>query len=436
MNTLNRSEAVAFNTVDRVELIKANTNYLGNKIPVYSINAGTQDLIKVEFLFEAGMFHQIKPLQSITTNAMLEAGTSNLSADEIADKVDYYGAFLETHIAQDHASIVVYTLNKHLASIMPIVEEVLKSATLPQEEIDTYLANKKQIFLVNNQKVANVARKRLTENIFGSNHPYGINLKEIDFDSLKRSELSEFYKHFYSSDRCKIILSGKVADDTISILDKHLGGNDWASEAEDQRVLDKYAKNNSIEPVSVSNRECLIETKDPVQSAIRIGRLMFNKTHEDFIPFQIMNTILGGYFGSRLMSNIREDKGYTYGINSGLVSLKNGGYFFITTEVGVDVCQKALDEIYHEINELQTTLVKEEELVLVKNYLLGSFLRSSDGPFAMANRFKGVMIYGLDYDYYDKYIDTIKNISADTIREMANKYLNKDALLEVVVGKK
>jgi predicted Zn-dependent peptidase len=163
---------------------------------------------------------------------------------------------------------------------------------------------------------------------------------------------------------------------------------------------------------------------------------MPTKTHKDFHSLTVLNTILGGYFGSRLMTNIREDKGYTYGIGSGMIPLKKAGYFFISTEVGVEVCNKAIDEIYIEINRLRNESISEKELILVKNYMIGSFLRSIDGPFALANRFKSIMEYDLDYSYYDDYISTIKNIKASDLLNLANKYLDPNSMTEVVAGKR
>ena len=179
-----------------------------------------------------------------------------------------------------------------------------------------------------------------------------------------------------------------------------------------------------------------IEKEGALQSAIRIGKLMFNKTHPDFQSLQVLNTVYGGYFGSRLMSNIREDKGYTYGIGSGLVSLQHGGYFFITTEVGVDVTAKAIKEIYFEMDRLRKEKITTDELQLVKNYLLGTFLRSVDGPFAMADRFKGILNYNLGYDYFDRYIATIRAVSASDLMGLANTYFDKDSMIELVVGKR
>jgi predicted Zn-dependent peptidase len=428
MQTIDRTVSPAFKTVEKIEMIHATEKKLRNNIPVYSINAGSQELIKVEFFFSAGMFQQIKPLQAATVNAMLEEGTSKMTAAQIADAVDYYGAFLEVGVSQDHASVVLYTLNKHLKSTLSVVEDVIKNATFPEDELDTHLTNKKQKFHVNNQKVATVARKRFTELIFGEKHPYGINVQEADFEKIKRTDLIDFYCSFYRSGNCKIVLAGKIDDDVFSLLDEHFGANDWSSA--------NSLKKNTIEIISCNEREQLIFKEDALQSAIRIGKVLFNKTHPDFQSLQILNTVFGGYFGSRLMSNIREDKGYTYGIGSGIASLQNSGYFFISTEVGVDVCKNAINEIYFEMDRLRNELIPADELQLVKNYLLGTFLRSVDGPFAMADRFKGILEYNLGYDYFDKYIATIKGISASQLRDLANTYFDKESMIELVVGKK
>ncbi len=428
MQILDRKTPPAYRTVEKIEMIKASEQHLRNNIPVYSVNAGTQELIKIEFLFAAGMYQQEMPLQAATVNVMLEEGTSKLTASQIADKIDYYGAFLEMGVSQDTASVVLYTLNKHLKATLPVVEQVIKDAVFPQHELDIHIRNKKQKFLVNNQKVAVVARKHFTELLFGSKHPYGINVQETDFDTIQRSHLLDFYSTFYRSNNCKIIVAGKIDDMVIKLLDNHFGGNDW-------NFINKITQ-KEVSVSTSSEFKHLVPKEAALQSAIRIGKLLFNKTHPDFLAFQVLNTLLGGYFGSRLMSNIREDKGYTYGIGSGLASLHHAGYFFISTEVGVEVCQDAINEIYMEIKRLREELVPEQELGLVKNYMLGTFLRSTDGPFALAERFKGIMEYNLGYDFFDRYIATIKSISASQVRDLANAYLDQNSMIELVVGKK
>ena len=428
METLNRKLPPDFKTIEKIEMIHATERRLRNKIPVYAVNAGTQELIKIEFMFSAGMYQQEIPLQAATVSAMMEEGTDKMTAAQIADAVDYYGAFLETGVSQDYASVALYTLNKHLKSTLPVVEQLIKDSIFPQDELDTHLQNKKQKFLVNSQKVANVARKRFMELLFGEKHPYGINVKENDFDVINRDVLKRFYSSYYRANSCRIVLAGKVNDDVYTLLDEHFGGNDWLA----TNNLDR----NEIKIDSSKEHEQLIYKDDALQSAVRIGKVLFNKTHHDYQPLLVLNTIFGGYFGSRLMSNIREDKGYTYGIGSGIASLKHSGYFFISTEVGVDVCKKATEEIYFEMNRLRTELVPEDELQLVKNYMLGTFLRSVDGPFALAERFKGIMEYNLGYDYFDRYLATIKSISASELKELANTYFDREKMIELVVGKK
>jgi predicted Zn-dependent peptidase len=181
--------------------------------------------------------------------------------------------------------------------------------------------------------------------------------------------------------------------------------------------------------------KALIEKDKVYQSAIRIGKILFNKHHPDFLAMQILNTILGGYFGSRLMKNIRENKGYTYGIGSMIVSLHHSGYFVIASEVGKDVCRAALKEIYKEMKILRETTIPEDELTVVKHYLMGEVIRMFDGPFALAESLKAIVEYGLDYDYYDKTIETIKHTTARQLLDLANQYFAPGTFTEIVAGK-
>ena len=428
MEVLDRKAAPAFGKIDKIDFIKASSRKLGNGIPVYSVSSGTQEIIKIELVFSAGIKYQHKPLVAATVNNNLAEGSSKYTAAQLADKVDYYGAFFDSDIDPDYSSLNLYTLNKHIANTLPTIEEILKQPVFPQGEMQTYLDNKRSKFQVNSKKVSNVARKKFNELLFGEKHPYGYNLKIEDYDHVDRNDVIEFYKKYYTASNCTIILSGKVNEDVFGLLEKHFGGNDWKNDS-----VIKYEPSTGG---SAKEKKNLIHKEEAVQSAIRIGKLLFNKTHPDFPAMQVLNTVLGGYFGSRLMSNIREDKGYTYGIGSGVVSLRDAGWFFIATEVGVDVCSNALKEIYFEIKKLRTELIPEEELKLVKNYLLGVFLRSVDGPFAMADKFKSIHLYGLGYDYLERYINTVRSITSAELLALAQKYLNEEEMMELVVGRK
>ncbi|MBM3418720.1 MAG: insulinase family protein, partial [Bacteroidetes bacterium] len=136
----------------------------------------------------------------------------------------------------------------------------------------------------------------------------------------------------------------------------------------------------------------------------------------------------------RLMKNIREDKGYTYGIGCIIQELDDTGVFIILTEVGVDQRDLTLQEIKKEINILQNELIPAEELKLVKNYLIGQALKAADGPYAQFDLFVGVDLFNLDLEYYELYLTRLKNISSEELQALALKYLNWDDFSIVTAG--
>jgi len=225
----------------------------------------------------------------------------------------------------------------------------------------------------------------------------------------------------------KILVAGKIEPELRRLLNTQFG----QASANDVEK-DRFSRDIN----TTAERIHTVEKSDAIQSAIRIGRPLFNREHEHFPGMQVLNTVLGGYFGSRLMANIREDKGYTYGIGSGLASMNEHGYFFISTEVSVDVTSQAIAEIYKEIKQLREELIPHEELELVRNYMIGTFLRNTDGPFALADRKKALIGYDLDYSYYERYFETVKCITPAELRDLANLYWQEEDLIDLVAGKR
>src|SRR5690606_29840108 len=242
-----------------------------------------------------------------------------------------------------------------------------------------------------------------------------------------RDDLLSYFKSAYQPENCTIVAAGKIDDAVMTALDRNFG-KDWESKG-------RISK-NSFKFTIGRGQQHFIERTDALQSAIRIGEVSIGRAHPDFPAVQVLNTVLGGYFGSRLMANIREDKGFTYGIGSALISLKETGYFFIASEVGADVCKAAVEEIQKEINILQSIPVPAEELNLVRNYMLGSMLAGLENVFSHADKFKNIYFSGLNYDYYDNYIETVKTITSGQLLELANNYLSFDKMEKVIVDRK
>jgi predicted Zn-dependent peptidase len=249
---------------------------------------------------------------------------------------------------------------------------------------------------------------------------------EEDFDSLSRNDLVDFYKHFYCSSRCTIIASGAIKEKDIFLIEKCFGNEEWNNNGLNNEIL--------YSVIPEKERKIYIEKPGAVQNSVRMGKELFNKLHTDYIGMSVVNCILGGYFGSRLMKTIREDKGYTYGINSLFVTLRYSGYISIASDLGTKVTKNAINEIYDEIEKLRTELVPEPELERVKNYILGEVVRMFDGPFAQAESLISLLEYNFGYEYYDNYIKNIKLISAQQVLLLAKKYLDPASFFEVVVG--
>jgi predicted Zn-dependent peptidase len=399
--------------------------YLKNGIPVYLIDSGTEDIERIEFSFGAGNACENKPLLSSTTNLMLTEGTEKYRSNQINRLLDTWSAYFFPYTERDRAGIVIYFLNRHIGRILDIAREILFHPVFPAGELKLLMKKRYRKFLVEKDKVYRLASDQFLESIFGNQHPYGRQTLPEDFSNLDCALLRDFYSSFYRPENMAIFLSGKIHKDISSLLNKCFG---------EIAILPVTAIKSSVLPSGQKKKISHIEKKGALQSAIRIGAPSINKRHEDYQGLKVLNVILGGYFGSRLMKNIREEKGYTYGINSSVVSLNLTGLISISTEVSNKFTRCAIDEIYKEIRRLQSEPVDKEELSVVRNYMLGELVRMFDGPFASAESFRSAWEYGLDNSYYKRFADRIQSIEPDELKALAQKYYNTDDLYEVTAG--
>jgi predicted Zn-dependent peptidase len=425
MNQLNRKVIPAIRKIERFNIIEAQKLPLDNGNNVYIINNGDQDILKVDLIFPAGNWYQNAPLVAFASNNQMSEGTRTKSASEIANILDYYGAYTNFSVDKDNASVGILVLKKYIDQVMPLFHEIITEPAFKESELEIFRNKHKKIFEIELGKVKNTARIKLSQMIFGNNHPYGYTVKKEDFDNLTSLRLSDFFHLNYSIPQAKIILSGKVTGKDIDIINKYFGQGKNITQPE---TIKEFI------PQPEANRICFTEKADAVQSAIRIGKIFPNKMDPDYTGLTVLNVILGGYFGSRLMKNIREEKGFTYGISSLLVSFIHSGYMAITTEVGTNVTFEAVAEIYKEMKKLRTELVPREELERVKNYMLGETVRMFDGPFAQADSFISILDYNLGYEYYYNFIDQLNRITSDDILQLAQKHLKEEDFYQVVVG--
>ena len=401
---------------------------LPNGIPLTVINAGEQEVVRMDVLFSGGRWQQSQKLQALFTNRMLREGTTKYTAATIAEKLDYYGSWLELSSSSEYAYITVYSLNKYLAKTLEVVESMIKEPLFPQKELQTILDTNIQQYLVNTSKVDFLAHRSLLKSLYGEQHPCGKIVMEEDYHTITPEVLREFYERHYHSGNCSIFLSGKVTDDIISRVTDIFG----IPFGQYQLQMPK----SSFPFAAIPEKRIFTEREDAMQSAGKMGCTTITREHPDYPKLRVLMTLFGGYFGSRLMSNIREDKGYTYGISAGVVFYPDSGLLIVSTETDNEYVEPLIQEVYHEIDRLHLDPVSAEELRIVRNYMLGEMCRSYESPFSLSDAWIFIATSGLKDDYFARSLQAVNEITPAEIQDLAQRYLCKETLKEVIAGKK
>jgi zinc protease len=412
---------------EKLELKTPEEIRLDNGLPVFLIPGDEPEVTRLDLVFDAGSAFQEVKLQAAAVNDLLADGTRHHSSFEIAEILDFHGAYTDFFLTKDTAGITLYGLTKHYHRLLPLMAEMITEAVFPEEEVAIFLERRKQEFQVNKQKVRYLASQGFNKLIFGENSAYGQVLEEEDFERLNRSHLLDFYRRYYAENRFKIILSGKIDNTLLQNLNRILG----------QPVLPSGLPDRKSEIHFVlpgSEQKMLVEKKEALQSALRIGTLSMAQNHPDFAGLNLLNTVLGGYFGSRLMRSVREEKGYTYGIYSALQTHRHATLFGIATEVNARHTKDALKEIERQMLLLCREKIAQDELQTVKNYVYGSYLRSFDGPLQVADRFRKSLELELPFSFYRELLDRMMRLTPEDLFPLAAKYLNPENMKTLVVG--
>jgi zinc protease len=419
---LDRKTAPQFAEIKDFHLPSPEIIELTNGIPLVLYEDVQQKVIKIELVYKAGKWFESKRGVSHFTAQMLERGTTKRNSYQIAEAFDQFGCSTEVNAGFDFTSLSLYTLSKNLTSVLPVFCEVASSPSFPQSEFTLMKDVFRQNLKINNKKNSYVAGKTIRQNIFGSEHPYGSSLEESDVDNLSREDLVAFFNTQFVLH--EIYITGALRGDEKKILINDLSNLKVLNLANDKIKLSHDQKRLSQ----------LIELPDSVQSSLRIGKRTINRSHPDYPTFVLLNHILGGYFGSRLMKNIREEKGLTYGIHSSINSLKNDALFLIGTDVNKENQTLALSEIKVEIKKLQEDLVGLDELEVTKNHLLGSLQLEAANPFSLVEKIKAIRLNQLTPDFYNTLFNKISDSDAEMIMGVAQSYLNIETLFELSVG--
>lgn len=417
---LDRSIAPPFQRTTQLTLLTPQQINLKKGSDLYVLRGGTQEVVRLELIVPAGRWYEPYLGVSHFTATQLDKGTHHKSSYQLASLFDDYGAHLEITPGNDFITLTVYALTKNVREVVAVLLELITEANFPEQE----LVQGKSIFLqnlkVSEEKTSYVAGKLFRKEIFGD-HPYGRELDAAAVEAIDRKVLQHYQQQQLVNFRA--IVAGNVSDALVKEL---------------ARVLEQLPTNEMGEKEmthSVPDATTYYQPKEgSVQSTIRYGKRTINRQHKDFFDLIFLTHVLGGYFGSRLMKNIREEKGLTYGIHASVQSLKRDAFFVIGADVNRENRELTIQEIQNEMSKLATEPVPANELEAARNHFIGSLQSEVTNAFAHGDKFKTILLNNLPSDYYQQMINRIDALTANDLQLTAAKYFVPSSFTEVSVG--
>lgn len=393
-----------------------------NGVELNFVKGGSAPLLKLELVYNAGSKYQSQALVASLGFDILKDGSKKLNGSAFKETINGLGVYYGMDISKDFGTLSFYVLERNLEALLKIVKDLISSPNLPESEFNRLRDKQKNDFLIDCEKTGFLARQKFAEVLFNDS-VYGKVAHHEDFDKVEYSMAVDFINDQVVGAPFKFLVAGDVSDHSHQTLIEFTKG---------LNVQPKEQKKNFSLPSPILGNHVI--KKDTAQCSVIMGKLMPNKQNEDIHKVSISNTLFGGYFGSRLMQNIREDKGWTYGIHSSILNYENASSLVISADVLKDKGEATIAEVKKEIEKLQSELIKEEELAVLKNYLKGKLLKSFDGAFEQVDRFFSVDSFGLDWSYYDSFIETLEKITPQDIQSIAKQYFNWSDFVIVKVG--
>lgn len=397
---------------------------LANGNVVYTFPDEASPLLKLDFLFEAGNAYQPQRLCASAANRLFSCATNRMSPEQMSEFLDHRGIVIEFNPDTFQAGITVYTLRRHIDDLLPLLDEMFRQPAFPDEEVSLWCGKRKQELQASLLKTSVVARHQFYEALFGPDHPLGTHAVPSDADVLGRQAVADFFYQRYHVGNMTIVASGAV-DNAVLEWFSRLWGNDVA----------KPLSRHTLSPMELVADRREVHVDGAVQTTIRIGRVLpFECNDPDLARFMILSTVLGGYFGSRLMQSIREEKGFTYGISARTQLYRGSALFYIFSDVAQGTVDEAEECIFKEMEILCNELVQDEELEVVKNIIAADFIRSIDGVFERSARFCQMISADVTEQLTENLNNALQSTTAAQLIELARRLLSRDSMVVCRAG--
>ncbi|TGE17035.1 M16 family metallopeptidase [Hymenobacter elongatus] len=423
---LDRQVAPPIQPLASVTLPAADVFSLPNGARLHSIRNNAQPVIRLQLVFPAGKWAEPTSGVSLLTARMLLEGTITRTARQIADETAFYGASLECEQGYDQATLTLYCLARHLEKLLPLVLDVVCEPSFPETELAQLKARTTQNIQIERQKTSYLASECFAYTLYGAEYAYGRMFDEVEFNKVSRDALQDFHQSAYSIAAAEVFLCGDVTTEQLRLVSQAI-----SQIAVSQSSI--HVLSPSAQPIASSSKK-YTQVTDAMQSSLRIGRLWPSLNHPDAHKLQVLTKVLGGYFGSRLMKNIREDKGFTYGIYASISSREHANSFLIGTDVNATSTQATVYEIYKELSLLQDELIPDTELQTVKNYMTGKFANELSTVFEQCDKYKSLVFFQLPNSYYSDFLAQVNQVTSQDLQKLAQKYLSPDKMTEIIAG--
>ena len=423
--SIDRSIAPAVSNFTSVRLDVPKPITLSNGMKMWIAGNGEEEINKISVFVAGGTFQETAPMQATTCSMAVFNGNKNMTNAQIAEAIDYYGAWRALQTYDNCTAFSLSSLNENFDRTLPILFDSLRYPTFPPSEFELAKRQLAVNCATARERVKYIANKEMMRLYYGTNHPLATDPTPEAIMALSKDDVIAFHSNFYRAQNCHLVLAGNISEREIDIVEKVV--SQWMPSGDAEPEL---------EPEPAASQEMLKVLHKPgaVQAAISMTIKAIPRRHPDYFKLRILVTALGGYFGSRLMANIREDKGYTYGISASLSGRSFDGYVGISTECDTQHVWKVIEQTKHEIERLAQELIPQQELDIVKRHMLSDLVKTLDSPFNIAAYIGNMFCYGTYPTYFNEQVDAIINCTSEQLRDVAQKYLNPNLLRIVIAG--
>ncbi|MFY0689519.1 MAG: insulinase family protein [Cyclobacteriaceae bacterium] len=391
-----------------------------NRVPALLINNPQHPIVFFDLILESGRWHESEPGIAFHAAKMLTEGTRKMNAEDISFAFENLGSYIDIQPGLDNVSIKVYALKKNLSATIDILIELIEDSIYPEDVFTIQQEIRIQQIQQQLSKNSQLASIEFHHHLFGPNHPYG---QKITPDIVAGIELDQVKDYYHKSlfNQPKIVISGDLGNSEVQEIERLIASLPALDIPFNQAKIDSSEGNYTVE-------------KGGSQASVRIGHLSIDKNDPDIHITTVANSLLGGFFGSRLMKNVREEKGLTYGIHSSLIHFAHQSMYVISSEMAKDKLDQGMEAIQFEVNRLIETKPSQDEIHVLKSYLRGKLLATMDSVFSISNLYKALFMINKDESFLHDYLDVLENMSPDQIQNATASQLNITDSTTVIVS--